>query len=173
MHRIATTALVVALGMFAVGCDDDDNPTTPSNNTIRFTANLLPSNEVPPVTGPEASGTGNVTIQFNLTRDSSQNITAATADFNTTLTGFPANTPVNAAHIHTGAAGVNGGVLIDLGLAGMGITLANGTGTFSRNGIAVAPNDAQNIINNPAGFYFNVHSTQNPGGFARGQLVRQ
>jgi hypothetical protein len=30
----------------------------------------------------------------------------------------------------------------------------------------------QTILNNPAGFYFNVHSTLNPGGVARGQLVR-
>jgi CHRD domain-containing protein len=172
MHRIATTALVVALGMFVAGCDDDDNPTSPSN-TIRFTANLLPSNENPAITGPEASGTGSATTTFNLTRDSSQNITAATADFNVTLTGFPANTPVNLAHIHTGASGVNGGVLVDLGINGLGIVLANGTGTFTRSGINVTPTDAQNIINNPAGFYFNVHSTQNPGGFARGQLVRQ
>jgi hypothetical protein len=28
------------------------------------------------------------------------------------------------------------------------------------------------IINNPSGFYFNVHSTLNPGGVARGQLVK-
>jgi hypothetical protein len=28
------------------------------------------------------------------------------------------------------------------------------------------------IINNPAGFYFSVHSPLHPGGFARGQLTR-
>ena len=26
------------------------------------------------------------------------------------------------------------------------------------------------ILNNPAGFYFNVHTTVNPGGAVRGQL---
>ena len=31
----------------------------------------------------------------------------------------------------------------------------------------------QSIIDNPAGFYFNVHSSTNPGGVARGQLVKQ
>jgi len=30
----------------------------------------------------------------------------------------------------------------------------------------------QQIINNPAAFYFNVHSPSNPGGFSRGQLAR-
>jgi len=28
------------------------------------------------------------------------------------------------------------------------------------------------VINNPAGFYFNVHSTLNAGGVARGTLVK-
>jgi hypothetical protein len=172
MYRIATTALVVALGMFTAGCDDDDNPVSPSN-TIRFTASLLPSNEVPPVTGPEASGTGTVTITFNLTRDSSQNITAATADFATALTGFPANTPANLAHIHMNPAGQNGGIVVDVGLVPGEVVLTNGSGSFTRNGRTVTPDVAQGIINNPAGFYYNVHSTQNPGGFARGQLVRQ
>jgi hypothetical protein len=36
----------------------------------------------------------------------------------------------------------------------------------------VDPAVAQNIINNPSAFYFNIHSTLNPGGVARGQLVK-
>ncbi len=31
---------------------------------------------------------------------------------------------------------------------------------------------AQNLVNNPAGFYFNVHTQLNGGGAIRGQLVR-
>src|SRR5262249_10815378 len=34
-----------------------------------------------------------------------------------------------------------------------------------------SPANAQSIISNPAGFYFNVHSSANTGGAARGQLV--
>jgi hypothetical protein len=30
----------------------------------------------------------------------------------------------------------------------------------------------QSIVANPSGFYFNVHSPLNPGGFSRGQLQR-
>jgi hypothetical protein len=29
------------------------------------------------------------------------------------------------------------------------------------------------MLNDPEGFYFNVHSVNNPGGVARGQLVLQ
>jgi hypothetical protein len=41
--------------------------------------------------------------------------------------------------------------------------------------VGIPPQDValfQQIINNPAGFYFNAHSTLNPGGVARGQLVK-
>ena len=51
------------------------------------------------------------------------------------------------------------------------VTLANGSGSFTKT-TSVDPAVAQNIINNPAGFYFNIHSTLNPGGVARGQLVK-
>ena len=44
--------------------------------------------------------------------------------------------------------------------------------TFSVSGVSVPGATLQNIVNNPAGFYFNVHSPTNPGGVARGQLNR-
>jgi hypothetical protein len=37
-------------------------------------------------------------------------------------------------------------------------------------GVDVPAALAQMIIDNPSGFYFNIHSPLNPGGFARGQL---
>jgi hypothetical protein len=52
------------------------------------------------------------------------------------------------------------------------VSTADGVGTFTASGISVPAATIQNIINNPAAFYFNVHSTQNPGGFTRGQLSR-
>lgn len=171
MQRIAAAALVVCLGVFGVACDDD--PTGPSSdNTARFTSTLLPANEVPPVQGPEATGNGTAAITLNLTRDSSGTIATATADFTVSLSGFPANTPVTAAHIHPGAAGTTGPPLVNLALGVNEVVLANGSGSFSKTGIAVTAMDAQSMINSPASFYFNVHSTLNPGGFARGQLVR-
>jgi len=52
------------------------------------------------------------------------------------------------------------------------VTVTNGVASFTKAGITVLPELAQRILNNPAGFYFNVHSNLNPGGFARGQLNR-
>lgn len=169
--RISCFAFVLALA--AAGCGDD-SPTTPTPPAApRFTATLLPSNEVPPVSNAESTGSGTVTITLNTTRDAAGNTTAANADFSVTLTGFPANTTLTAAHIHLGAAGATGSPVVNLSLAAGEIVLANGAQTFSKNGVNFAdPALAQAILNNPAGYYFNVHTPLNGGGVARGQLVR-
>ena len=52
------------------------------------------------------------------------------------------------------------------------VTLSNGQATFTKANINMTADTATAIMNNPAGFYFNVHTAQNPGGVARGQLVR-
>ena len=54
------------------------------------------------------------------------------------------------------------------------ITLDNGTltnQTFSNRTVDVTL--ANQIIANPNGYYFNVHSAVNPGGAVRAQLVKQ
>ena len=149
-----------------------DHTTAPSAVNPTFTAALSPANEVPPVANAESVGRGTVTVTFNPTYSGGQHH-AATATFVVNLTGFPANTPINIAHIHPGAAGVNGGVLVNTGLAAGQLVLTNGSGSFTRGPITVMPEVAQQIINTPEKYYFNVHSTINPGGVARGQLVRQ
>ena len=173
MKRLVVLA---ALTLAAAGCGSDDNPAgnTGLPNRIVFTAQLSPANEVPPVSNVESSGSGNVTITFNLTRDAAGNITAGTADFNATFSGFPAGTALTLGHIHTGAAGANGGFVVNLSVAPGDATFANGSGTLVKTGIAIAPVDTANlIINSPSGYYFNVHTAMNPAGVARGQLVKQ
>jgi hypothetical protein len=172
MKRLLTLA---AAFLMVTGCGSK-TPTSPSNaNQVRFTAALLPSNEVPPITNAEASGNGLATITLNLTRDAGGAITAASADFLVTMNGFPANTTVTAAHIHPAPAGQNGSALVSLGITPGEFVLVNGLLTFTRTGITsnLDAARAQDIINNPANYYFNIHSTVNGGGFARGQLVKQ
>ncbi len=173
-YRSPALALLftVSISLLAVGCGDD-NPATPTPVAPKFTAGLLPSNEVPAVTNADSTGSGTVTITMNTTKDGAGNITAATADFTVTLQGFPAGTTLTGAHIHPGAAGTNGGVIWNLLLGTGEIVLANGSTTFTKT--AVNPSDvvhAQAIINNPASYYFNVHTTLNTSGAVRGQLVR-
>jgi hypothetical protein len=169
MTRYAIAISLLALGLSGCG---NKTPTTPSENAPKFTAALLPTNEVPPVTNAEVSGSGTVTITFNLTKDSAGTITAATADFSTTVTGFPPGMTLTAAHIHPGVVGTNGSPLVNLGLTPGEITFATGAGSFTKNAITVSVDQANSILANPAAFYFNIHTAANVGGVARGQLVR-
>jgi hypothetical protein len=163
-----------ALSLVAVGCSSS-SPSNPSPTKPTFTAELRPSNEVPPVTDAESSGSGNVTVTFDITKDAQGNVTSGTATFVVNLLGFPSGTPINIAHIHAAPAGTNGNVVFSTGLAAGQVTLDNGSGFFTKAGVPPSGGDPaifQAIINNPAGYYFNVHSTQHPAGVARGQLVR-
>jgi len=172
MSRL-TRALAICVCLVTAGaCDDDDSPTT-SPNDVRLIAGLSPFNEVPAVTNADRTGSGLVQITLHLTRNAANVITAATADFEVALTGFPDGTVLTGAHMHPGVAGVNGGVAVSTGIASGEIVLANGAGSFTRNGVTVTPAVAQSIVSNPAGFYFNVHTVLSPPGAARGQLQFQ
>jgi hypothetical protein len=168
--------LVLALTM-AVACSSKTPTSSTTNPTqVKFTATLLPSNEVPAITNADASGRGTSTMTLNLTRDAAGTITAASFDFSMDLTSFPPGTQLTAAHIHPGAAGNNGSPLINMNLGAGEIVLVNGSqsGITKTNLTAnLTPAVAQDIINNPSQYYFNVHTTLNTGGAARGQLVKQ
>jgi hypothetical protein len=69
--------------------------------------------------------------------------------------------PVAAAHIHRGSAGMNGPVVIPFKAAKR---------SFASECKTVDRVLAQEIIDNPSGFYTNVHNAQFPGGAIRGQL---
>lgn len=172
MKRLAVLTAILAIG--SIGCGKSSTAPSSAPTKPTFTADLRPSNEVPPITNAEASGSGNATITFDTTKDAAGNITAATVTFVVNLQGFPPGTAFNIAHIHEGSNTCACPVAINTGLAATEGTTANaaGSASFTKPGIAVTPVElAQRIINNPGGFYFNVHSSLNAGGVARGQLV--
>jgi hypothetical protein len=69
-------------------------------------------------------------------------------------------------HIHAGAADVNGGVVVEL-FNGM-----NDRRLFTQfASITIDAEDAAAICGNLAGHYINYHTTQDPQGAVRGQLV--
>jgi trimeric autotransporter adhesin len=120
---------------------------------FRFAADLRGSNETPP-NSSMATGSAIVTI------DTINNAVT----FDVKENGITSPT---LAHIHTGAAGVGGGVLITF--AGNAAAFNNGRVSGLVSG--VDPAQINNIISNPSGFYVNVHSTAFGGGEIRGQLV--
>jgi len=119
-----------------------------------YGAVLTGSQEAPtPTTTP---GFGNATVSFT---------DATHTNINVTITVANLGSPINNFHIHEGAAGVAGPVVINL--IGLGGVFSGGkmTGTFP-----VAADVATRLLANPANFYVNVHTTQFPGGAIRGQL---
>ncbi|HEU0304062.1 MAG TPA: CHRD domain-containing protein [Gaiellaceae bacterium] len=70
--------------------------------------------------------------------------------------------PATGAHIHRGAAGVAGPIVV---------TLITPDADGSVAGCVAAPRAlVKEILMNPAGFYVNVHTTDYPAGAIRGQL---
>lgn len=69
---------------------------------------------------------------------------------------------VTTAHIHEGAAGTSGGVVVDLSA-----TFVNGTAT---NTVSVDAGTASAMQADPAGYYVQVHSDEFGDGAVRGQL---
>lgn len=125
-------------------------PTTVTTSSARvLTATLLGANQVPSVA---TSGTGYATVAVNLATD--------TVCYTVSVSGI--TLPATGAHIHKGAAGTNGPIVVPF-------TAPNASGVAS-GCTAVSPALAQDIAANPSGYYVNVHTTDFPGGAIRGQL---
>ena len=135
--------------------------------TITFNANLHGGNEVPGVVTGSA-GTAVVTW----------NTTTRTGTYRVDVYNMPVGT--TASHIHVGAAGVGGPVVINFTVPAGGISNDFAlSGTFACSDLVAR---AAQGINSCEDFeqalvlgntYVNVHSTANPGGEIRGQLNRQ
>ena len=175
MKRLAAigTALLMAA---ACGSDGPTTPTNTNTGPIVFTSQLSAGNEVPPVTNGDANGRGQATITLNVPRDATTGAVtgAGTVTFQATVLGFPPGAVIRAADIHTGAAGTAGAILVNSTLsAATAITLGDGTGTLNLPNAPITQDQATRIVANPAGFYFNLHTSLNPDGAIRGQLARQ
>jgi uncharacterized protein (TIGR03437 family) len=132
---------------------------------------MSPANEVPAITNLNASALGQ--FEANLLRRADGTAMAALATFNVNHR-FPGETTFTGLHIHTGAAGANGGVTIDSGIrAGSTVLSPTGEGNIYRT--AIVSTDAQltsmnSILTNPDNQYLNLHTTVNAGGAVRQQL---
>ena len=77
--------------------------------------------------------------------------------------------PVTGAHIHVGAAGVAGPVVVPL--ANPIASSASSTTAESRGCVKVSRALVAQILANPGGYYVNVHNADYPAGAVRGQLA--
>jgi hypothetical protein len=76
-----------------------------------------------------------------------------------------------AAHIHEGAAGTNGPVVVNLAAPADGN--AADCLTEGEAGKFVGDQTVADILANPSDYYVNVHNSEFPGGAVRGQLAPQ
>lgn len=113
-----------------------------------LTASLSGANEVPPASTGDPDGSGMAAVTMNPGQGEIC-FEVATSNIATIIL----------AHIHRGGAGVNGPVVVDF----KGQT----SGCVSADRALIKA-----IIQDPAGYYVNIHTTEFPGGAVRGQLSK-
>ena len=158
LAALALSALLTLTG--ACGDDDDggdptaDTPditTEEAGETVALKADLKGGAEEVPNPG-DPDGSGNAEVKIDQAKNEVcydievENIAAPTA-----------------AHIHQGAQGASGGIVVTFDHTKIG------------QGESCVPSDSavlDQIVANPGNFYVNVHTGDFPGGSVRGQLAK-
>ncbi|MGH6785435.1 MAG: CHRD domain-containing protein [Novosphingobium sp.] len=132
-------AATLALGAVAV---------TAADGGRKLSTELTGADEVP---GPgDPDGTGSFAARLNYGQ--------ARLCYDLSVSGID---PASMAHVHRGADGIAGPVVIGLSAPTSG----------SSSGCAdITRTLAEDLLKNPDGFYVNVHNAAYPGGAVRGQL---
>ena len=116
-----------------------------------LTATLTGAAEVPGPGDPDGSGHATITINYG----------QSTLCWQIRVEGI--TLPATASHIHDAPAGVAGPVFVGLSAPGSK-GVSSGCATVDRAKLKA-------IIEDPAGYYVNVHNADYPAGALRGQLV--
>jgi CHRD domain-containing protein len=150
--------LLLAIGLAAIG----GVGYAAGSRTVTLTARLTGAQEVPPA-DPDGSGKAQVEIDV----DAGQ----VCFDVKVTDTGTP-----NRGHIHSGAAGVNGPIVVPF------FELRPGDAPVTdprhdaleqgrlQDCVSASPTLLADIVAHPDLYYVNVHNTRFPGGAIRCQL---
>jgi len=133
-----------------------------------FQAPLSVSAQVPPITDINANG--NATILVHMERRPNGELIRAIVDFNIDMY-FEQEETIVALHVHRGARGTNGPVVLGSGLSSpvpkSGRSFLFRAGVFEdRDGRAAV----EALLENPEGHYVNLHTASAPPGLIRGQL---
>ena len=169
----AMAAMLAATALTVTACGGDyANLSSLAPPKRTFVATLVGTNEVPPVTTTAAG-------RMTLVQEDSVNIVY-------TLETTTATDSVTMAHIHAGAAGANGPIMVwffpteastAAGTGGGTAARVNGilrVGRITRAGTRVsAPFTWDSLVTrmNAGTAYVNVHSRRNPSGEIRGQVA--
>jgi hypothetical protein len=169
-HRTIAASVVGAAGILTVGMMTVAEAGH-TNNVL--TAQLDGRQEVSE-TGRGVSGDPNGTGEayvFGIDGDPNTLCYVLTVDKVAETELAPSPTAPRAAHIHKGAAGTNGPVAVNLAWPQDGQSAD--CLTLGEEGKFTGQATVQEILNNPEGFYVNVHNSEYPGGAIRAQLAEQ
>src|SRR4026207_425500 len=158
MNRLTTAGLLVMfLGLAMVS-----PALSQSSQTFYVKAKMSPDNENPAITTSSATGSARARVTVN--RDAGGTITSGVVIFDVsyqfgrsvTLTGF---------HIHDGAVGVNGPVVINSSLTSTPEPDGTGSLSFTTPSLTTAAQLAAltGLVATPHLYYINLHTTDNPG----------
>jgi len=167
LQRFGMASLVCAACVLAA-CNEDSS-TAPGSQTQTFRATMNAANEISTPDTNSATGTGTATFTVHDT----------TVTFSVVVTGLTG--AANGAHIHgplsTDDAQENKGLVVNISsftTLGTGTSGTLMTGSFGPSKVLVAAgitqDQATQIVANPAGYYFNVHTALHPGGEIRGTI---
>ena len=136
-----------ALVLTACGGSSSD----PADDIRDFIVSLSGDNQVPEPVGGDASGSATVTVNFD------------TGEVSGTITTSGLTGDIQQAHIHDGFAGTNGGVLVALEVD------AGGDSASFPGGSSLTADERTALLEGR--LYLNVHTTANPNGEIRGQII--
>ncbi len=137
--------------------DTSGNMCTQPANLVGLRAVMSAAAEIPDPAGPD-QGQGLATFVL----DTATNMLHYSVFVN------DLTSPITAAHIHTGGAGVNGPVVVAL-FGGAPPEFGEARPLTGMVQLTAAQANALQV--NPAGHYVNVHTTTNPAGEVRGQVA--
>ena len=153
-------ALAVVLGTVGtmLACSSDS---TAPDQSVTYVAQLKGTNEVPALT---VAGTGTATFT----------LTGKSLSYRVTVSGLTGNAA--ASHIHMGAAGVNGNILVPFNAAPVqNGEVASGiidlTLPVSNGQTSITGDQLLDLLNRGM-LYTNVHTAAHPGGEIRGQITK-
>ena len=144
--------LSAALALAFVACKKEDAPPPAPTIVKEWTIPLAAKFENNPPAGRTETGSANLQL-----------LSDNTIKYTISVTGLASGDALIAAHIHTGDVINNGGVIL-----GFNPTFTGSTATGIVTGLRTTFIDS--LKDNVNELYFNVHSTQVPGGLLRGQL---
>lgn len=157
MKKLLLLTAFGALALVASSAALAGKPTTPGSNGKggkALVAKLSGANEVP---AANSADRGHAVVRLNA---KTLKVCWSFSALKLTALGGAATAPT-AAHIHTGAAGATGGVVVALG------------DSFARRGCTTATKEQiEAILASPRSYYVNVHNASYPGGAVRGQLKK-